>query len=317
VTQKEKIESTPALGARDYMDKQRLLVVGAKGFLGTHAVQAAETTGAFEVIRGDRSGTGPTGSIEVDIADASSVDRAFRQVKPDLVLLLAAMSDIDRCELLPEQAFAANARGAENIANACARANARLLFTSSAAVFDGRKHGYREEDAVCPLSVYGETKAWAENAVKALTPSAVVIRFALVLGFAHKRGTNAMLDRLIEKWKAGESVSFPTREERNPIDAASLSKILIGMLADQDVSGVYHAGALDSISRYELGRRLATRAGVSVDLVRPQDNPVPGRARRGDDHFLLTDKIRTVCNVEVQSSNQVIERCFHEATASN
>jgi dTDP-4-dehydrorhamnose reductase len=185
-----------------------------------------------------------------------------------------------------------------------------LLFSSSAAVFDGRKHGYSEEDAICPLSVYGETKAWAENAVKALTPLAVVIRVALVLGFAHRSGTNAMLDRLIEKWKAGESVSFPTREERNPIDAAALSRIMIGMLADHHASGVYHVGSLDSISRYELGRRLATRAGVSADLVRPQDNPLPGRAQRGEDHFLLTDKIRTVCNVEVQSSNQVIERCF-------
>lgn len=292
------------------MDKQRVLVVGARGFLGMHAVQAAEATGAFEVIRGDRSGTGQPGSIDVDIADASSVDRAFREVQPDLVLLLAAMSDIDRCEHLPEQAFAANARGTENVANVCARANARLLFTSSAAVFDGRKHGYSEEDAVCPLSVYGETKAWAENAVKALTPSAVVIRFALVLGFAHKSGTNAMLDRLVEKWKAGEPVSFPTREERNPIDAASLSKIMIDMLKDTHVSGLYHMGASDSISRYELGRRLAARAGVSADLVRPQDKPVPGRAQRGDDHLLLTDKIRRVCNVEVQSSNQVIERCF-------
>jgi dTDP-4-dehydrorhamnose reductase len=292
------------------MEKKRILVVGARGFLGMHAVQAAEATGTFEVIRGDRSGTGQPGSIEVDIADASSVDRAFHQVQPDLVLLLAAMSDIDRCELLPEQAFVTNARGAENIANACARANARLLFTSSAAVFDGRKHGYSEDDAVSPLSVYGETKAWAENTVKALTPSAVVIRFALVLGFAHKSGTNAMLDRLVEKWKAGEPVSFPTREERNPIDAASLSKIMIDMLADTHVSGLYHVGASDSISRYELGRRLAARAGVSADLVRPQDNPVPGRVQRGEDHFLLTDKIRTVYNVEVQSSNQVIERCF-------
>lgn len=293
-----------------------MLVVGARGFLGMHAVQAAEAKGRFEVIRGDRNTTGTPGSVEIDIADASSVDRAFRRVQPDFVLLLAAMSDIDRCDLLPEQAFATNARGAENVANACARANARLLFSSSAAVFDGRKHGYSEEDAICPLSVYGETKAWAENAVKALTPLAVVIRVALVLGFAHRSGTNAMLDRLVEKWKAGESVSFPMCEERNPIDSASLSKIMIGMLVDHHASGVYHAGSLDSISRYELGRRLATRAGFSADLVRPQDNPLPGRAQRGNDHFLLTDKIRKVSSVEVQSSNQVIERCFHDATAS-
>jgi dTDP-4-dehydrorhamnose reductase len=299
------------------MDKQRILVIGARGFLGMYAVQAAKDMGAFEVIHGDRNTIEWPGSIEIDIADASSVERAFRIVRPNLVLLLAAMSDIDRCEQLPERAFATNAKGAENVANACARANARLLFTSSAAVFDGRKHGYSEEDAVSPLSVYGETKAWAENAVMTLAPSAVVIRFALVLGFANKNGTNAMLDRLVEKWKAGETVSFPKREERNPIDAALLSKIMLTMLADHHVSGMYHTGSSDSISRYELGRRLAVRAGVSVDLVRSQDEPIQGRAQRGDDHFLLTDKIRSVCNLEVKTSTQVIERCFHDATAGN
>jgi dTDP-4-dehydrorhamnose reductase len=273
-----------------------------------YAVQAAADT--FEVIRGDRRGTGQPGSVQVDIADASSVGRAFRQAQPDFVLLLAAMSDIDRCEVLPEEAFATNARGAENVANACARANARLLFTSSAAVFDGSKHGYREEDAIGPLSVYGKTKAWAEKAVMALTPSALIIRFALVLGFARKSGTNAMLDSVLGKWKAGEPVLFPTREMRNPIDAASLSKMMIAMLAHHHDRGLYHVGASDSISRYELGKRLAVRAGVSPDLVRPQDDPIPGRAPRGEDHFLLTEKIRRVYNLEVESCDQVIERCF-------
>ena len=273
-----------------------------------HAVQAAADT--LEVIRGDRRGTGQPGSVQVDIADASSVGRAFRQAQPDFVLLLAAMSDIDRCEVLPEEAFATNARGAENVANACARANARLLFTSSAAVFDGSKHGYREEDTIHPLSVYGKTKAWAEKAVMALTPSALIIRFALVLGFARKSGTNAMLDSVLGKWKAGEPVLFPTREMRNPIDAASLSKMMIAMLAHHHDRGLYHVGASDSISRYELGKRLAVRAGVSPDLVRPQGDPIPGRAPRGEDHFLLTEKIRRVYNLEVESCDQVIERCF-------
>src|SRR5438128_633055 len=167
------------------MDKKRLFVIGARGFLGAYAVRSS--AGTFEVIRGDRSSTSQPGAAEIDISDASSVDRAFREARPDCVLLLAAMSDIDRCEASPEQAFATNARGAENVAN---------------------------------------------------------------------------------------------------------------------------AGASDSISRYELGRRLAARAGVSAKLVRPQDAPAPGRAPRGEDHFLLTDKIRNFSGVEVQTSEQVIERCF-------
>jgi dTDP-4-dehydrorhamnose reductase len=292
------------------MDRKRLLIIGARGFLGTFAVQEALSCGAYEVTRGDRTNAGTADSEELDIKSAASVNRVFENRRPDLVLLLAAMSDIDRCEVSPTEAVAVNTRGAEHVANLCARSGARLLFTSTAAVFDGSKRGYCEEDATAPLSVYGMTKLQAENAIKDLLPSAVILRFALVIGLARKMGTNGMLDKAMAQWKAGMPVFFPTREERNPIDAASLSKIMIAMLGDDAMSGVYHVGSLDSISRYELGLRLAARAGVSTELVHPQEEPVSGRAPRGEHHFLLTDKIRSVCPFRVGSCAEVIERCF-------
>jgi len=297
------------------MDRERLLIAGASGFLGAYAVHAAQSDPRFHVICGDRDGTYAGNApgaetVKLDIADSASVDRAFREARPDCVLLLAAISDIDRCEALPELAFAVNARGAERVANACVRCNARLLYTSSAAVFDGDKRGYTEEDEAAPISVYGKTKLWAEQAVASLLPSAIVIRFALVLGFAHKLGTNAMLNTLMARWHARETVSFAAREERNPIDAASLSSVMIRLLGDRALHGIYHAGALDSLSRYALGLRLAARAGVSAEFVRPQYEPVPGRAPRGRTHFLLTDKLRNACNIDSGNCEQVIERCF-------
>jgi dTDP-4-dehydrorhamnose reductase len=300
-------------------DRQRLLIIGARGFLGTYAVEAALNAEGFHLIRGDRSRS-TTGvasaaatereSVEIDIADIASVDKAFAKVRPDSVLLLAAVSDIDRCEAAPEMAFAINAYGAEHVANACARSHARLLFTSSAAVFDGSKNGYREEDPPAPVSVYGKSKLWAEQSVLKHLPTALVIRFALVLGFARRHGTNAMLNTLVDKWKAGETVAMSTQEERNPIDAATLSRVMLHLIANQDLSGIYHTGASDSLSRFELGLRLAARAGISAELVKPQYEAAPGRAPRGRNHFLLTDKLRGICNIETGSCDQVIERCF-------
>jgi dTDP-4-dehydrorhamnose reductase len=294
----------------DERDKQRLLIIGARGFIGTYAVQAAHASERYVVIRGERSSTGEPNAVHMDISDEASVNRAFQEIRPNAVLLLAAMADIDACEAQPQTAFAINAQGAECVGNACARTGARLLFVSSGAVFDGTKHDYREEDETTPLSVYGKTKAWAEVAVRGLVPTATIVRIGLVLGFARRRGTNAMLDQLIEKWRSGQPVSFPTYEKRNPIDAASLSGVLIDAIGDLRMSGIYHVGAADSVSRYELGLRLARRLDVPLDLVRPQETPIPGRAPRGRDHFLLTYKIRKARNLEFGSSDLVIQRCF-------
>lgn len=297
------------------MDRQRMLVIGARGFLGTYAVKAAQNAGRFQVIRGDHDKLEPqsiagTEAVELDIANAASVDHAFRQARPDCVLLLAAVSDIDRCEASPHMAFAINARGAEHVANACARTNARLLFTSSAAVFDGNKHSYTEEDAPSPISVYGKSKLWAEQAIMRILPSAIVLRFALVLGFARRHGANAMLDTLMAKLHAGQPVSFSTQEDRNPIDAATLSEVMLHLIADRTLNGIYHAGASNTLSRYDLGLRLAARAGVPSELVQPQHEAPPGRAPRGRHHFLLTDKLQSICNIHAGNSEQVIERCF-------
>ncbi len=287
-------------------------MIGAGGFLGAHVRKAAGAAGTFKPTYADRIALPEAGIHEIDIASAESVDRVFKHVRPQAVLLLAAISDIDRCQASPELAFAVNARGAENVAHACARSGSRLLFTSTAAVFDGARHGYREEDALTPLSVYGKTKALAEQNVAALMPSAIILRLALVLGFAGKGGTNAMLDQVTARWKQGTAVAFPTNEVRNPIDAGTLASVMIRMLSanDDTVRGIYHVGASDSMSRYELGLQLAARAGVPTSLVRVQDEPPPGRAPRGADHFLLTDKIRRECNIEFGSTASVIERCF-------
>jgi dTDP-4-dehydrorhamnose reductase len=290
------------------MDKKRLLVIGANGFIGWYAVREAACS--FAVVRGNRRRSDETDSVEVDISDDTSVAAAFEKTRPDAVLLLAAMSDIDQCEASPTEAFRINAQGAENVANACARINARLLFTSTAAVFDGRKHGYSEEDAVSPLSVYGKTKAVAEAAVQTCHPSAVIVRFALVIGFSGRTGTKAILDKLLQQWKQNEPVLFPMRESRNPIDPVTLSRAMLELLTNENIRGIYHVGAADSISRFELARRVATRAGIPPALVLPQAVPPLGRAPRGEDHFLLTDKLRRILSVPAPTSDQVIERCF-------
>ena len=141
------------------MIKPRLLIIGANGFLGQHLSKAAC---CFEVFEGDL-----TGSLVVDVTSAVSVDAAFRQVRPDVAVLLAAVSDVDQCELHPELAEAVNVCGASHVAEACVRTGSRLVFTSSAAVFDGTRHGYTERDAATPLSVYGKSKARAEELILA------------------------------------------------------------------------------------------------------------------------------------------------------
>jgi dTDP-4-dehydrorhamnose reductase len=289
-------------------DKPHLLIIGARGFLGQHLAHQAAT--AFHVVEADLPAADWKG-LAIDVTSQRSIEAGFQQAAPDVVALLAAVSDIDTCESRPELAEEINVRGTARVVEACAKTGARLVFTSSAAVFDGTRHGYRESNAPTPVSVYGRTKARAEELVSRALPLAIILRLALVVGFARDRGTNAMLNKLAEKLRAGQSVSFPNFEYRNPIDAPTLARFMLELLQLPAAGGIFHVGASEPISRFELGLKLAERLGFSRDLIKPQTAPSPGRAPRGLDHFLLTERIRAVCSTPVPSCDEVIERAIY------
>ena len=297
-----------------HQGKPHLLIIGARGFLGQHLARKAAS--AFQVFEADLPAAGWEG-LAMDITLPASIEAGFQQASPDVVVLLAAISDIDACENRPELAEEINVRGTARVVEACARAGAKLVFTSSAAVFDGTRHGYRESDVPTPVSVYGRTKARAEDLVSQALPSAIIFRLALVVGFAQDHGTNAMLNKLAEKLRAGQSVSFPNFEYRNPIDANTLTGFILELLHLPGAAGVFHVGAGESISRFELGVKLAERMGFSRDLITPQTAPVPGRAPRGLDHFLLTERIRATCRTPIPSCDAVIERAIYGSPQGN
>jgi dTDP-4-dehydrorhamnose reductase len=287
------------------MSRPRLLIFGARGFLGGWIQHLAQDT--FEVV-----------SIEgrVDVRDAAACARVVDELRPDWVFLLAAMSDIDRCQQEPQLAEAVNVRGAENVARACLRTGARLLFTSSGAVFDGSQRGYFETDPVSPVNVYGESKARAERVVTDLLPDALVVRLSLVLGVARSQGTNALVNKLLASWKAGKPVPLLQSECRNAIDAPTLASILFE-LARAQARGIYHAGAADALSRFEIGRGLAAAFGYAPHMVQAQEQPPAGRAPRGPNEFLRTHKLATICRTPIPACEEAIRRCAHAMAQSH
>jgi dTDP-4-dehydrorhamnose reductase len=172
----------------------KLFIIGASGFVGSRWAIAADEH--FEVYRGGRTAAAGTRSVAIDITDPASVRAAFDCARPEFVTHLAALSDIDRCQRERELAEQINYQGAVNVARECARCGARLIYTSTDAVFDGTQHIYHEHDPPTPLNWYGETKARAERAIAELLPSAAIVRLSLVLGFSALGKGNSYLEKV-------------------------------------------------------------------------------------------------------------------------
>jgi dTDP-4-dehydrorhamnose reductase len=285
--------------------RPRMLLIGAGGFLGGYL--AALARGRFDCLAAGRNSS----TVRIDIIDAAGVRRAFEQTRPNLVVLAAALSDIDDCERRPAMARHTNVAGAGNVARECARVGARLLFASSGAVFDGEAPEYTEESAPNPLSVYGQSKADAERLVAAECPGAIVVRLSLVLGAALFPGTNSWLDKVRGKLAAGQPVAAPRDEYRNAIDVETAAQWILDLAAAPAAQGVFHLGSADALSRFEIARHLAMGWGYPEELVTATNGEIPNRAPRGRCHMLRPARIAEVSRIPVPTCHQSLERCVH------
>ena len=124
----------------------------------------------------------------LDLCRPDDIRRCVRSVCPDLIVNAAAYTAVDKAESEPELAKAINATAPEVLGQEAARTGSLLVHYSTDYVFDGTKPTpYKEDDPICPISVYGATKAEGEDAIRRSGCKHLIFRTSWV--FSH-RGNN-------------------------------------------------------------------------------------------------------------------------------
>lgn len=181
-------------------------------------------------------------------------EESLKNLAADLVIHCAALSKSGACEKDPELAWRSNV---ELTRRMCEWATSMpLVFLSTDLVFDGRKGDYSEADPVNPLTVYGRTKAEAEQIVLA-NPKHTVIRIALNAGVSPTRD-RAFNEEIHNAWRRAETLRLFTDEFRTPIPAV-VTAGAVWELAEKQATGLFHLGGSEKLSRWEIGQLLAER----------------------------------------------------------
>lgn len=143
-----------------------LFVTGGNGRMGRELIPQLEARG-WRV-------TAP-GSRDLDITDEAAVSVALEKVRPEIVLHLAAYTDVAKAEQERDRCWAVNVTGSRNIArHASASVGARLVHFSTDYVFDGERGLYTETDAPNPSNYYSLTKTVAEEAARSAHGALIV-----------------------------------------------------------------------------------------------------------------------------------------------
>lgn len=200
---------------------------------------------------------------ELDIRDHARVREVLDDLRPAVVLNLAALRDADRCEVDVAEAWDTNAYAVHGLAAACDAVGAHLTTISSDYVFGGEQdRPYVESDPAHPLSVYGETKL-ASEAVADL--GFTVVRTAWLAG---RKGANTVKVMLRVAADPERPIAFVDDQRGSPTVAEDLAPVLLALSADR-LGGVFHVTNAGEATWYDLARHVVETAGYDPARVRP------------------------------------------------
>ena len=224
----------------------------------------------------------------VSITEKASLKRTFDKVTPDIVLLNAALTNVDYCEIHKDKAWQINVEGVDDVVELCRLYNSKLVFFSTDYIFDGENGPYSEEEIPRPICFYGKTKLEGENIVRTLEDY-LIIRTTIVYG-DEKQKKNFVI-RLIDTLKKGEIVKVPYDQIGSPTYALNLSEV-VEELVRRAKRGVYNIAGKDIMDRFSFALEICSEFGLNKDSVIPVETSMLNQiARRPLKAGLKTDKI--------------------------
>ena len=244
----------------------RVTIFGATGLLGKSLVQEWKQDQITAL-----------GSKDADIRDPNQVSEAVQRSRPEWIVLAAAYTDVDGCESNRELAFAVNCQGAVNVALAAQASASRLMFLSTDYVFDGlNTTPYETDHPRAPRSVYGKSKAEAEERLTRVFPDCCIVRTSWLFGI----GGKCFPDTILKLAAKRPQLDVVNDQRGSPTHAPDLARAIV-QLCRRNATGIVHVTDTGDCTWYDFARAIVAGAGLktviqpttSDKFVRPAERP--------------------------------------------
>ncbi len=245
----------------------RILVTGASGQLGYDVERELERRGIEHL---------GTSSRELDITDREAVERLMAAYRPDAAIHCAAYTKVDLAEDEPERCWAVNADGTRNMAAACRKTGAKLLYISTDYVFPGTgERSYETGDPTGPVNTYGRSKLAGELAVQSLLEKYFIVRISWVFG---KNGNN-FVKTMLRLAETRTELTVVCDQIGSPTYTADLAPLLCDMVQTERY-GIYHATNGGTCAWSEFAKAIFELADKQVTVYPIPTSAYPTRAVR-------------------------------------
>jgi len=224
------------------------------------------------------------GSECMDVRNYDLVKKMVEEVKPSILLHLAAETDVDRCEIEPDHAFFTNTIGTQNVALVCQKKDIEMVYISTLGVFYGDKpEPYTEFDDPNPINLYGRSKLEGEKIVTSLLNRFYIIRAGWMVGGGPKKDKK-FVGKIIRQ--VNETIKLKAVNDKigSPTYTFDFSKCLANLI-ESGYYGLYHCTNKGYATRFDVAKKIIEFLGKSEVTVEPVSSayfPLPAPRARSE-----------------------------------
>ena len=282
----------------------RILITGAFGQLGYSLQSILSKKSNYELICTGRKVKKGQEGIPLDIRNQVALKELINTTAPDILINLAAMTNVDACELNPKLAGEINVAGLEHI---CDSFKGKIIHLSTDYVFDGTSGPYKEDDPLNPISIYGKTKLASEHILLEKDIKNLVIRGNVLYDYSPHTSAS-FLNWVVSSLKGNQEIKVVEDQFNNPTWTRSMSDI-IELSIENDLEGIVHWGDSVHISRFEFAKLIAKKFSLNESLIKPVlTSELNQPARRPLQSGLSTEKLVNMLDIIPPS----IDDCLDE-----
>lgn len=191
----------------------------------------------------------------LDFRDFDAYRREVTDFAPDYLFHLGAYTDLEYCELNPEDTYATNTLAVENAVHIANELDVPLLYISTAGIFDGLQETYDDWDQPNPLGHYARSKYMGERFVAENCRRHLVCRAGWMMGGGPPKDKK-FIQKLMKQVKSGATELFIVDDKLGTptytIDFARNAELVLS----KEFWGVYNMVCSGVTSRLEVAQHL-------------------------------------------------------------
>ena len=287
------------------MVDKRILITGCGGMLGDALFPIIKSN--FTHVLATDIDVNTNWLEKLDVRDKNQCQKIMSSFSPDIVIHLAALTDLEFCEKKPQEAYATNTLGTENMAMVTEHSESIFVYISTAGIFDGKKEFYNDFDKPNPINIYGKSKYNGELYVQKHVSKHYIFRAGWMMG-AGPNKDKKFINKIYKQIKRGQKEIFIVDDKiGSPTYTVDFSKSMLNVIKS-GLFGLYNQVCKGNCSRFDV-------ANAFVKFLNIQDKVKITKVKSDyfqNEYFSPRPNSERLINLKLRQKNMDIMRDWHD-----